>query len=64
MNIEEAAERLNLTRQQTRLLIRQGKLPATKIGRDWIVDSKDLPIAENRPKPGRPKKKSEDDEEE
>ena len=33
----EAADRLGYTTQHTRLLIRQGKLEATKFGRDWLV---------------------------
>lgn len=54
ISAKEAAERLNLTEQQTRSLIRDGKLPATRIGRTWIIAVKDLPLAEKRPKPGRP----------
>jgi len=34
---KEAAERLGYTPQHTRLLIRQGKIEATKFGRDWMV---------------------------
>jgi excisionase family DNA binding protein len=63
LSAKEAAERLNLTEQQTRALIRDGKLPATRIGRAWIIDAGDLPLAENRPKPGRPKKKKTDEDE-
>ncbi len=33
----EAAERLGYTVQHTRLLIRQGKLEASKFGRDWMI---------------------------
>lgn len=54
ISAKEAAERLDLTEQQTRSLIRDGKLPATRIGRTWIIAVKDLPLAEKRPKPGRP----------
>jgi excisionase family DNA binding protein len=54
ISAKEAAERLNLTEQQTRSLIRDGKLPATRVGKTWIIDAKDLPLAQNRPKVGRP----------
>jgi len=65
LDTEEVAKRLGVTRRQAQMLIRQGKLTATKIGRDWFVEEGDLEIAENRPRPGRPKKKkSEDNEEE
>jgi excisionase family DNA binding protein len=61
LSAKQAAERLNLTEQQTRALIRDGKLPATRIGRAWIIDAGDLPLAEKRPRPGRPRKKRKDD---
>lgn len=64
LSAKEAAERLNLTEQQTRALIRDGKLPATRIGRAWIIDSDDLPLAEKRPRPGRPRRKKTGDDEE
>ena len=34
----EIAERLGYTVQHTRLLIRQNKLPAQKVGRDWVLN--------------------------
>jgi excisionase family DNA binding protein len=58
ISAKEAAERLNLTEQQTRSLIRDGKLPATRVGKTWIIDEKDLPLAQNRPGRGRPSKKA------
>jgi excisionase family DNA binding protein len=58
LNTEEVALRLNITRQHVSDLLRSGKLPGMKIGRDWVVDSNDLPIAENRPGRGRPSKKT------
>lgn len=61
LTTHEVAERLNLTRRQVRILIQQNKLPGKKIGRDWVVNSEDLEIAESRPRPGRPKKKKTDD---
>ena len=38
VTVGEAATLLGYTTQHTRLLIREGKLPATKVGRDWILD--------------------------
>ena len=37
MTTREAAEDLGYTMQHTRLLIRQGKIEASKFGRDWLV---------------------------
>ena len=37
VTITEAAEALGYTVQHTRLLLRQGRLQGTKIGRDWLV---------------------------
>lgn len=34
----DAAKKLGYTLQHTRLLIRQGRLPALKIGRDWVIE--------------------------
>lgn len=33
----DAARKLGYTLQHTRLLIRQGRLPALKLGRDWVI---------------------------
>lgn len=65
LDTNEAAERLGVTRRQITTLIQQGKLRATKMGRDWFIDEDDLESVKERPGRGRPrKKKSEDDEEE
>ena len=37
------------------MLIREGRLPAQKIGRTYVVDEADLKLVEDR-KPGRPRK--------
>lgn len=49
------AERLGLTDARIRQLIRAGRLPAEKIGRDYLINEKDLKLVSDR-KPGRPKK--------
>lgn len=61
LNTDEVAKKLKITRQHATALIREGKLPATKIGRDWVVDAEDLKLVEKRPKRGRPRKKKSDD---
>lgn len=54
---KEAAARLGVNKQRVWQLIQSGKLPAQKVGRDWIIDEKDLerPEIRNR-KPGRPRR--------
>ena len=49
-----AAARLGITPRHVRHLITTGQLPATKQGRDWLIDENDLQLAEARRKPGRP----------
>jgi excisionase family DNA binding protein len=56
ITIIDAAERLKLTRQRVFQFIKEGKLPAIKRGRDWLIDPADLKLVKNRRKPGRPKK--------
>lgn len=38
----DAARKLGYTLQHTRLLIRQGRLPALKLGRDWVIERRTL----------------------
>jgi excisionase family DNA binding protein len=56
----EAAQRLGLAQSSIRRLILSGELPATKHGRDWLIDEDDVQhlAAEPRPKRG-PKPKQE-----
>ena len=51
---EAAAKRLGVSTMRIRAMIRDGILPATKIGRDWLIDEQVLeaPRIKNR-KPGR-----------
>ncbi|MBI3947562.1 MAG: helix-turn-helix domain-containing protein [Armatimonadetes bacterium] len=37
LTTKDAADTLGYTVQHTRLLIRQGRLAATKLGRDWLL---------------------------
>ncbi len=57
LNTNEAAEKLNISAIRVRQLIREGRLAATKVGRDYVIQESDLKgIAER--KNGRPKKES------
>lgn len=38
----EAAERLGVVRSRVLALIAEGRLPATKLGRDWVIQAEDL----------------------
>ena len=51
----EAAERLGVHITRVQVLIREGRLPAQKIGRTYVVNEDDLKLIEDR-KPGRPRK--------
>ena len=52
-----AARLLGLSRQSVLAYISQGKLPAQKIGRDWMIEPKDLELVKVRPPVGYPKGK-------
>ena len=56
ISTNEAAKELGITTIRVRALIRDGRLPAQKIGRDWIIRRVDLDFVRVR-KPGRPPKK-------
>ena len=49
----EAAERLGVHRTRIQVLIRTGRLPATKYGKAYLINEKDLALVADR-KPGRP----------
>lgn len=51
----EAAERLGVHITRVQVLIREGRLPAQRIGRTYVVNEDDLKLVEDR-KPGRPRK--------
>jgi excisionase family DNA binding protein len=52
----QAAERLGISRVRVAAMIRTKRLKAQKIGRDWVIDEKDLAAVKDR-KPGRPSKR-------
>lgn len=51
----QAAAHLGITPRRVLALIKAGRLPAQKFGRDWMIDPKDLDKVKER-KQGRPKK--------
>ena len=50
-----AAERLGVTPSRIRVLIASGRLPAVRVGRDWLIEERHLARVAER-KPGRPPK--------
>jgi excisionase family DNA binding protein len=52
---KEASERLAVSQQRVQALIKNGQLPAEKVGRDWLIKESDLKLVQDRP-PGRPSK--------
>jgi excisionase family DNA binding protein len=57
LSTSEAANDLGVSSIRVRAMIRDGKLKAQKIGRDYIIKESDLTPVKNR-KPGRPAKNS------
>jgi excisionase family DNA binding protein len=55
ISTNEAADRLGLTARRIVALIADGRLPAQKVGRDYIIDERDLRLVSER-KAGRPRK--------
>jgi excisionase family DNA binding protein len=55
LTTQEAAERLGVTAIRVRQLITEGRLPAEKFGRDYMIIEQNLKRVEDR-KPGRPPK--------
>lgn len=55
LDTTEAAKKLRISAIRVRQLIKAGRLPAQKIGRDYIIQEKDLELVANRPT-GRPSK--------
>lgn len=51
----EAAERLGVHRTRVHVLIHEGRLPAERFGRAYMIKEHDLKLVQER-KPGRPPK--------
>lgn len=58
LTTKQVAERLGITPRRVQALVTAGRLPAQKIGRDYLIKEADLKLVEVR-KVGRPKKLSE-----
>lgn len=57
LSTKEASEKLGVSIRRIQQLIEEGKLPAKKVGRDYVLLEKDLNKVEIYGKPGRPSKK-------
>lgn len=55
ISTSEAAEKLGVHITRVQVLIREGRLPAQKVGRTYVIDEGDLKRVEDRPV-GRPRK--------
>jgi excisionase family DNA binding protein len=53
LTTEQVAQRLGVTPRRVRALVTAGRLKAKKIGRDYLIDSRDLAKFTPLP-PGRP----------
>lgn len=51
----DVAKKLGVTPRRVQALISSGRLKARRIGRDWLVDAKDIGAVKVR-RPGRPQK--------
>lgn len=49
LTTEDAAKKLGVSRQRVLALIQTDRLPATKVGRDWLILPSDLENFEKRP---------------
>lgn len=58
LTTKEVAEKLGVSIRRIQAMITEKSLPATKIGRDYLIKESDLSLVENR-KVGRPKKTKE-----
>lgn len=57
ISTKQAAEQLGVSVRRVQAMITQGRLPARKIGRDYLINEDDLETVRDR-KPGRPKRKN------
>jgi len=56
LTTKDAAERLGVSLQRVHVLIKERRLPAQKMGRDYFIAPSDLRLVADR-KPGRPRTK-------
>jgi excisionase family DNA binding protein len=60
LSVTEAAKRLGVIRQRVFQLIQSGKLPAVKVGSQYVIKESDLELVKDR-KTGRPPKPKSDE---
>ena len=58
LSVAEAAEMLGVHRTRINQLVDSGDLPATRIGRSYVIREADLEKVKDRPAPGRPTKEA------
>ncbi len=58
LDTKKAAARLGISERRVRELIKDGKILATRVGRDWAILSKSLRDVTVYGKPGRPRKEA------
>lgn len=49
LNTQQAAERLGISSRRIRVLIAENRLPAERVGRDWVIREADLEAVKDRP---------------
>ena len=59
LSVIEAAEKLGVSRWRVNQFINEGRLPAQKIGRSYVIKESDLQLVADRPTGRPPKDKSE-----
>ncbi len=57
LTVKQVAGELGVSVPRVHQLIQEERLPAEKLGRDWIIESSDLEKVKDRPT-GRPKKEA------
>ena len=55
LTTKESAEKLGVSVRRVQAMITDGSLPASKLGRDYVIKESDLELVKDR-KPGRPAK--------
>jgi excisionase family DNA binding protein len=58
LSTQQAAEKLGIDDSRVRRLIMEGRLPAMRVGRAYLIQEEDLALVADR-KPGRPPKEKE-----
>lgn len=56
LSVAETAKLLGVSRWRVNQFIAAGRLPATKVGRAYVIDASDLELVRTR-RPGRPRAK-------